>query len=121
MIRKGSNMIILDAYNANPSSMKAAIENLENMPGSGKILLLGAMMEMGGESKSEHEALIRIIDRHQWKDVALVGENFKEVGHGYKSFNNVLELRSWFQQQHFENSIILIKGSRSMEMEKVLE
>ena len=121
LIKKDSNTIILDAYNANPSSMKAAIENFETIPGSNKILLLGAMMELGNESKREHEEIIHMIDRQQWNYVALVGENFKEIKHRYINFNNSSELREWFKQKHFSNSIILIKGSRNMQMEKVLD
>jgi UDP-N-acetylmuramoyl-tripeptide--D-alanyl-D-alanine ligase len=121
MLKQGSNTIILDAYNANPSSMKAAIENFETMPGSRKILLLGSMMELGSESKREHQDLVTLINKHKWKEVALVGANFKEVDHRYRSFDNVSQLKSWFKEQDFENCTILIKGSRSMEMEKVLE
>ena len=121
MLKLGTNTIILDAYNANPSSMKAAIENFETMPGSRKILLLGSMMELGSESKREHQDLVTLINKHKWKEVALVGPNFKEVDHKYRAFNNVSELSVWFKEQEFENCTILIKGSRSMEMEKVLD
>jgi UDP-N-acetylmuramoyl-tripeptide--D-alanyl-D-alanine ligase len=121
LIKKGSNTIILDAYNANPSSMKAAIENFEMMPGSNKILMLGAMMELGSESKHEHQQIIDLVDRYHWKQVVLVGDNFKEVKHHYKYFDSSSALRDWFIRQHVENATILIKGSRNVQMEKVLE
>jgi UDP-N-acetylmuramoyl-tripeptide--D-alanyl-D-alanine ligase len=121
LIKKGSNTIILDAYNANPSSMKAAIENFEMMPGSNKILMLGAMMELGSESKLEHQQIIDLVDRYQWNQVVLVGENFKEVKHHYKYFDSSSALRDWFMNQHVENAMILIKGSRNVQMEKVLD
>lgn len=121
LIKKGSNTIILDAYNANPSSMRAAIENFEMMPGSNKILMLGAMMELGNESKQEHQQIIDLIDRYQWKQVLLVGENFKDLKHHYKYFDSSSALRDWFINQHMENVMILIKGSRNVQMEKVLD
>jgi len=63
LVEKGTNKIILDAYNANPSSMKAAIENFATMQVPNKILLLGAMMELGNESIDEHKALINLLEK----------------------------------------------------------
>ncbi|MEP7108408.1 MAG: UDP-N-acetylmuramoyl-tripeptide--D-alanyl-D-alanine ligase [Ferruginibacter sp.] len=121
LIEKGSNKIILDAYNANPTSMKAAIENFVKMKGADKILLLGAMMELGEESIREHSAIVKLIDQYSWKSVVLVGEDFVKTRHGYLHFPNSAEARDWLNQQHFENTKMLVKGSRSMQMEKVLE
>lgn len=121
LIQQGANRIILDAYNANPGSMKAAIENFSSMPGDNKILLLGAMMELGADSKSEHDDIVKLIDKYQWKNVALVGDNFKNIKHSYLHFDNSLQAKDWLKDQHFKNVQILIKGSRSMQMEKVLE
>ncbi len=121
MIHQGSNTIILDAYNANPGSMKAAIENFASMKGEKKILLLGAMMELGADSNKEHESLIDLIGKYKWHDVVLVGKNFNELNHKYRQFDNAGQVREWLRQKHFENAQILIKGSRSMQMEKVLE
>lgn len=121
LIEKGSNKIILDAYNANPTSMKAAIENMANMPGENKVLLLGGMMEMGEESLKEHQELINLIGKYQWKDVVLVGGDFNKVNNPYKNFSNSPEAGKWLKEQHYSNTTILVKGSRSMQMEKVLE
>lgn len=121
LIKKGSNAIILDAYNANPASMKAAIENFANMPGSNKILLLGSMMELGEESEKEHIALINLIDKYKWKEVILVGNNFKNLKNNYLYFDDASSAKIWLQNQHLENAQLLIKGSRSMQMEKVLD
>ncbi len=82
LIEKDGNKIILDAYNANPTSMKAAIENIAKMNGD-KILMLGGMMEMGEESLKEHQALIDLINQYQWKDVVLVGGDFNKVNNPY--------------------------------------
>ena len=121
LIKQESNTIILDAYNANPGSMKAAIENFAVMKGNKKILLLGAMMELGAESKKEHEAIVSLIDKYNWEAVVLVGSNFRELNHKYINYENALQVKEWLQKQHLKNAQILIKGSRSMQMEKVLE
>lgn len=121
LIKQNNNTIILDAYNANPGSMKAAIENFAAMKGNKKILLLGAMMELGKESEKEHATLISLIDKFKWEDVVLVGNNFNSLQHRYIKYDNAIQVKDWLQKQHFENSQILIKGSRSMQMERVLE
>lgn len=121
LIEIGSNKIILDAYNANPSSMKLAIDNFANVHAENKILILGGMMELGDESIFEHEAIISIINKHKWKDVILVGGDFKKVNHNYRFINSAGEALTWLNAQHFENSYFLIKGSRSIRLEKVLQ
>ena len=121
LIERDGNKIILDAYNANPTSMKAAIENFAGMQGEDKILLLGGMMEMGEESLAEHTGIVKLIEQYQWKKVVLVGGDFDKIKHPYINFKTSLEAKEWLQQQHFKNSLLLVKGSRSMQMEKVLE
>jgi UDP-N-acetylmuramoyl-tripeptide--D-alanyl-D-alanine ligase len=121
LIEKGSNKIILDAYNANPSSMKLAIENFAKLHAENKILALGAMAELGSESLEEHKAIVNLIAQYKWKDVILVGGDFLKIDHRYKSFTNSDEAKQWYIQQHFENSSILVKGSRSMKMERLIE
>jgi len=121
LIEKDSNRIILDAYNANPSSMKAAIENFANMPGNKKVLMLGGMMELGDESMTEHENLVKLINQNQWHKVVLVGKDYKDLPVSFIHFYDVSDARNWFREQHFMDALILVKGSRSMQMEKVLE
>lgn len=121
LIEKGSNTIILDAYNANPSSMKVAVENFAQMKGSNKILMLGAMMELGAGSKAEHRQLVEQIHRHTWKEVVLVGQDFNNIPGHHRYFGTVEEARDWFREQQVMNAHLLIKGSRSMQMEKVLD
>ncbi len=121
LIEKGSNRIILDAYNANPSSMKLGIENFARMKGENKILILGAMAELGGESLSEHQLIIDLIKQYNWKDVVLVGGDFLTIKHPFRTFESSVIARDWFKKSKFENSVILLKGSRSVQMEKVLD
>ncbi|CAF3790128.1 unnamed protein product [Rotaria sp. Silwood1] len=120
LIEKDGNKIILDAYNANPSSMKLAIENFAKLEVSNKVLMLGAMMELGDESIAEHQAIIELIEKSKWKDVVLVGGDFAKVKHQFIYLNNSVEAATWYQQQQFVNANVLIKGSRSMQMEKVI-
>ncbi|HMT74415.1 MAG TPA: UDP-N-acetylmuramoyl-tripeptide--D-alanyl-D-alanine ligase [Chitinophagaceae bacterium] len=121
MIEKGSNKIILDAYNANPSSMKLAIENFANLKADNKVLMLGGMAELGEESLDEHKAIIQLIGQYNWTSVVLVGGDFLKCNHPFFSLNNSTEAKEWFEKQNFHNTHILVKGSRSMRMEKVLE
>lgn len=121
LMEVGSNRIILDAYNANPSSMRLAIENFARLKADDKVLLLGAMAELGEESLAEHRAIVDLIGENKWKQVVLVGGDFMKIDHPFLKFNNSSEAKEWWQQQHFEHIHALIKGSRSMQMEKILE
>ena len=121
LIEKDGNKIILDAYNANPTSMKAAIENFVKMEGENKILMLGGMMELGEASIAEHQSIISLINNYKWKKVVLVGGDYHKLTHAYINFENSIQAREWLHQQNFINTQFLIKGSRSMQMEKVLE
>jgi UDP-N-acetylmuramoyl-tripeptide--D-alanyl-D-alanine ligase len=120
LIENGTNRIILDAYNANPSSMKLAIENFAKLQSSNKILMLGGMMELGEESVAEHHAIIDLINQYNWKKVVLVGGDFSKISHHHLYFENSNLAADWFAEQDFTDSNILVKGSRSMKMEKVV-
>jgi UDP-N-acetylmuramoyl-tripeptide--D-alanyl-D-alanine ligase len=121
LLKKGSNTIILDAYNANPSSMKLAIENFAKLPADNKILMLGNMAELGKESHNEHASIVELIKKHPWKNVLLVGSDFSRITHPFLQLENSAKAKDWLQQQKFENTHFLVKGSRSTQMEKVLE
>ena len=120
LIEKGTNRIVLDAYNANPSSMKAAIENFAKINSNSKILMLGAMMELGKESVAEHHSIVDLINQFNWKKVVLVGGDFDKISHHHLYFENSIDAANWFTEQDINDSHILIKGSRSMQMEKIL-
>ena len=131
LIQRESNHIILDAYNANPSSMRAAIENFARLVPAGtsaspertnnKILILGAMAELGTESLAEHQGIVDLIGQYPWKEVVLVGGDFQKLQHPYKRFDNSKDAAAWFRQADVHHAYILIKGSRSTKMEEVLQ
>lgn len=121
LIEKGSNKIIMDAYNANPGSMEIAIENFTKLTAENKILLLGAMAELGDTSIEEHKKIISLISKHPWKAVVLVGGDFNKINHPYLQFNTSQEAAEWVRHQNYGNHYFLIKGSRSIAMEKLLE
>ena len=123
LISKGSNTIILDAYNANPSSMKVAIENFAKLAGDNKIVMLGAMMELGDHSNAEHLALLQLIASYSFTHVVLVGDDFLAHQNALPQFiyfKNTQEAKAWLSEQNPSNAQLLIKGSRSMQMETVL-
>jgi len=123
LITKGTNTIILDAYNANPSSMKVAIENFAKLAGDIKIVMLGAMMELGDHSSAEHLALLELIASYSFTHVVLVGDDFfahQNALPQFIYFKNTQEAKAWLAEQNPSNAQLLIKGSRSMQMETVL-
>lgn len=120
VIKQDSNTIIMDAYNANPSSMKAAIENFAGIKADKKVLLLGAMKELGEDSMKEHQALATMLQRTHWHAVVLVGGDFSKIEHPYLYLEDAAEAAAWLKQQQFTDTYILIKGSRGIGMEKVI-
>jgi UDP-N-acetylmuramoyl-tripeptide--D-alanyl-D-alanine ligase len=128
LLERDGNHIILDAYNANPSSMRAAIENFARLAVDGKgagfdrkILILGAMAELGPESVKEHQSIVELIGQYPWARVVLVGGDFLKVAHPYLRFADSGEAAQWYHHAGIRNSWLLIKGSRSSRMEEVLK
>lgn len=120
-LEKGTNKIILDAYNANPSSMKLAIENIAQLPADNKWLLLGAMKEMGAESAAEHQALADLLQQLGLQQVILSGDEYKTTRHPYRWFATSQEVKAFLLQHPIQDATILIKGSRGSKMETVLD
>jgi UDP-N-acetylmuramoyl-tripeptide--D-alanyl-D-alanine ligase len=123
LITKDTNTIILDAYNANPSSMKVAIENFAKLAGQNKIVMLGAMMELGDHSNVEHLALLQLIASYSFTQVVLVGDDFlahQNVLPQFIYFKTTAEAKDWLAKINPTHAQLLIKGSRSMQMETVL-
>jgi UDP-N-acetylmuramoyl-tripeptide--D-alanyl-D-alanine ligase len=101
--------------------MKLAIENFAKTQAVNKILVLGAMAELGAESLEEHQQLVEEIKKHQWKEVLLVGGDFMKIAHPFHAINKAEEAGKWLQKQGFDGTHFLLKGSRSTGMEKVLD
>ncbi|MES2746836.1 MAG: UDP-N-acetylmuramoyl-tripeptide--D-alanyl-D-alanine ligase [Bacteroidota bacterium] len=124
LLTKGSNEIILDAYNANPSSMKVALENFLQLDKGNKFIIIGDMFELGEESLSEHKSIIDSLVNATTVKCCFVGFDFytnkveKSHFHFFKTFDN---FSAFLKSTKIENSIILIKGSRGMALERSLE
>jgi len=116
------NSLILDAYNANPTSMQVAIENLKDVETPHKMVILGDMLELGEESLDEHLAIVNLVEASAFEKAVFVGPDFKKVtGDRFVCFLTSDEACEWLRRQQFHDYLILVKGSRGIKMEKVLE
>jgi UDP-N-acetylmuramoyl-tripeptide--D-alanyl-D-alanine ligase len=118
----GSNSILLDAYNANPSSMEVTLRSFAENSSENKVVILGDMFELGDSAPVEHERIAQLASSLNFEQVVLVGKHFSKVAQqlGCIHFDKVEELKGWFASQSWENKAILIKGSRGMALERVL-
>lgn len=124
IIQKGSNTIILDAYNANPSSMEVALDNFNSMKSPFKIVILGDMFELGVHSKSEHQAVIDEVNSLNFSSAYYVGSHFFELASDSSKanfFKTTESFRNQLQSLVFKDALILIKGSRGMALETLLD
>jgi UDP-N-acetylmuramoyl-tripeptide--D-alanyl-D-alanine ligase len=120
-IKTARNSIILDAYNANPSSMQVAIENFRKVNAQNKMVILGDMLELGDESLTEHQAVISLAEESDFDKIILVGPDFTQVAAGkFTCFSTSEQAYEWLVRQEVKDYTILIKGSRGIKMEKVL-
>ncbi len=116
------NSIILDAYNANPTSMNEAIISFLDHKFANPYLLLGDMLELGSYSKLEHQAIVDVLLEVQVKNVILIGKEFKTAtNHNYLTFTSTKAASNYLAQNSIERANILIKGSRGMKLENLLE
>ena len=125
IIELNNNKIILDAYNANPSSMQSALDNFFNLTDKNKIAILGDMFELGDFVKKEHQKIVDLIsDNNNIKKTYLLGENFLKTK---VNNNNIILLKDFnsfkeqFEQSNFKDTTILIKASRGMALERIIE
>ncbi len=123
IVIKGSNTIILDAYNANPSSMEVAIKNFDKISAPHKLMFIGEMAELGEESNSEHNYIAKLISTKKFDQVILVGKKFQNAVNIVDGlfFENSADAASWLKQHPLKNAHVLIKGSRSTQMEKIMD
>ena len=114
------NKLVVDAYNANPTSMKAAILNFAQMNVQAKTLILGDMLELGEYSDSEHQNVVDLLQQNGFSSVLLVGKDFLKTKNSYHCFEKVEDLEEWVDGHPIENQIVLVKGSRGIKLEKIL-
>ena len=119
IIQTEKNVIISDAYNANPSSMKAALINFSKMKSPAKMLILGDMMELGDYSLEEHVKIVNYIRELGFEKVLLIGDWFYKAAENGKEicFNSTNAAEAWLSRQLIANRTILLKGSRKMQLE----
>jgi UDP-N-acetylmuramoyl-tripeptide--D-alanyl-D-alanine ligase len=120
--KRGTNSLILDYYNANPSSMEAAIDNLSKMPSKNKMIVLGDMFELGDAAAAEHQKIVNLVgEKIPEAKLILVGKLFSATKYKYNSvkFPDSAAAAEWMKTNQPENALILIKGSRGMKMETV--
>ena len=110
------NHLIVDAYNANPTSMKAAIDNFGLMEVSPKMAILGMMGELGDVSQEEHQKIIALLEEVHFDEVWLVGSEFQKANSPFRTFANVDEVKAAIAQQQPTGRYILIKGSNSTKL-----
>lgn len=124
VIKIGSNTIILDAYNANPDSMKAAIENLSNMTADKKIVILGDMFELGDITEEEHRRIGKLTRKAGFQEAIFCGDRMRYAHQEYNNsryFKNTSDLENYIENRKFEDCLILIKGSRAMALEVLVQ
>lgn len=115
------NTLVIDAYNANPTSMKAALDSFVNYPLSPKALILGEMRELGGVSQEEHQQLVDLIEAYSFTKVYLVGKSFEGLDTSFPVYDNVGELIQEFSSNPILDHCILIKGSNGVQLHKVVD
>lgn len=123
IVQKGSNTIIMDAYNANPSSMAAAIENFGKLKAKRKVVILGDMLELGEESPQEHLALGKLIAQQKFDLVILAGKLMQDALPALPKayyFPDKFSLHNWIVDHPQQDTHVLIKGSRGMGLETVV-
>lgn len=128
LIKGKNNTLIVDAYNANPTSMKAALDNFKEISASSKGVIIGDMLELGADSIEEHKNILKLIEKMDLKHIFIVGKEFALAAKGYKYFQEKavfkttsLELKEHLSQNNLIGTTLLIKGSRGIRLEKVLD
>ncbi|MGX8682205.1 MAG: UDP-N-acetylmuramoyl-tripeptide--D-alanyl-D-alanine ligase [Bacteroidales bacterium] len=110
------NTLIVDAYNANPTSMQAALDNFHNIEADNKMLILGEMRELGEDSLNEHRKIVKLIHDYGFQDVVLVGEEFIKTGTSFPCYPDVNALTEVIKSNPPQSKTILIKGSNGTKL-----
>jgi len=124
IIEIGKTTLLMDSYNANPTSMKAALESFNKSPADNKVAILGDMFELGAASEQEHQDLVTYLESLNFSRVFLVGSNFKKAKVNslkIQQFEKFPELEEAIISTDLQNTKVLIKGSRGMTLERLLD
>lgn len=122
LIEKKDIIIILDAYNANPTSMQAAIKSFRNYNAKRKVLILGDMFELGESAAIEHQIIAELASDSNFEKLILLGDNFfKTQGIESKKHHSFSDFKTCFNQDDYKNTTLLIKGSRGMALERIVD
>ncbi len=122
LVQTSSNRVMMDAYNANPVSMAAALKNFASIAGPKAVVIVGDMLELGESSDAEHADILRLITDLEFRNVYLVGPLFERVyaGDDWLHFNHVDQLTAYLKNHLIRHSDVLVKASRGIQLEKVL-
>lgn len=124
LIKTAHNTVILDAYNANPSSMHASVSNFGEMKAGCKVVILGEMRELGAESENAHRALLELAARYHFDQIFLVGNNFEHCADSLNFttlFKDTDSLIGYLQQHPVRDAFVFVKGSRGNKLERIIE
>lgn len=118
-----NNKVIVDSYNANPTSMKISLENFSKMPDTDKVVILGDMFELGSASIREHGVVVGLLEELHFNNAILIGEDFMNYSEieRYKFFKNTEDYYSYLKKNPIKNKLVFVKGSRGMKLEMVIE
>jgi UDP-N-acetylmuramoyl-tripeptide--D-alanyl-D-alanine ligase len=118
-----NNTLVCDSYNANPTSMLLALKSFFELKTTRRVIILGDMLELGDKSEEEHLKLLKELQSLKPEKVLLVGSTFQKIsaGHGFRSFQDISNLREYLKAEPVKGSFILIKGSRGMTLEKIYD
>ena len=118
-----NNTLVCDSYNANPASMKMAIESFAAIAAEKKLCILGDMLELGDKSEEEHKKMHKVLTDHNLQNVMLAGPVFAKVSAGFrfKTFSTVNRLKEFLRLKPVRGFHILIKGSRGMALEQIYD
>ncbi len=121
LVKTSKNEVILDAYNANPSSMEVAVRNFASFDVSNKVVIVGEMLELGEYSTAEHQRIADLIKSFNFAKTIFIGQSFKNYAEGVLFFENSKLCAEYLINNRLQNSLILLKGSRGVKLETVME
>ena len=120
IVQKGDKTLVLDTYNANPSSMKVSLDNFAHFQGS-KTIIIGDMLELGEDSYNEHLEIVYYAKTLNFDEIITVGKNFSEVKQNVANFLTTEDLINYLKEHQIKSQNILLKASRGIALEKALD